>query len=213
MGSAGYKIEHCSKICFDISVKQNTLAMDIALVAVFAALVTVMALTPAIPVGIGVPITLQNLAVLIAGLILGPWRGFAAVAIYLLLGFAGLPVFAGGASGLGMFAKPSIGYLLAFPLGALVAGLFAYLGINKDTKSRIISLVLGAVTSFVVIHLLGIIGLTINTKLDFIGALTKQDIIFWPGDIIKSVIAIIIAFYVHKAFPMLSRSGCCSKAS
>lgn len=193
--------------------KQNSLAMDIALIAVFAALVTVLSLTPAIPVGIGVPITLQNFAVLIAGLILGPWRGFAAVAIYLLLGFAGLPVFAGGGSGLGMFAKPSIGYLLAFPLGALVAGLFAYLGMQKSEKSRIIPLAIGTIASFVVIHLLGIIGLTINTKLNFIQALTKQDIIFWPGDLVKSVIAVIIAYYVHKAFPMLSHKGCCPRVN
>ena len=54
-----------------------------------------------------------------------PWRGFLAILLYLVVGFAGLPVFAGGAAGLGVLAKPSIGYLLAFPIGAAVTGAVA----------------------------------------------------------------------------------------
>ncbi|MEA5116442.1 MAG: biotin transporter BioY, partial [Propionicimonas sp.] len=65
-------------------------AADLALVAVFAALIAVFALTP-IPVGvIGVPITLQTLAVALAGLVLGGWRGFLATLLYVVVGLAGL---------------------------------------------------------------------------------------------------------------------------
>ena len=55
-----------------------TKAADLALIAVFAALIAAFSLTPAIPIGIGVPITLQTLAVVLAGLVLGPLRGFLA---------------------------------------------------------------------------------------------------------------------------------------
>ena len=80
-------------------------ATDLGLIAVFAALVAASALIAAIPVGgLGVPITLQTLAVMLTGLALGPGRAFAAVGLYLLLGFAGLPIFSGGRSGLGVLA-------------------------------------------------------------------------------------------------------------
>ena len=69
--------------------RSTTPAVDIALIAVFAALLAALALTPAIPVGaIGVSLTLQTLGVLLAGLVLGPWRGFLSVMLYLVVGFA-----------------------------------------------------------------------------------------------------------------------------
>ena len=71
-------------------------ATDLGLIAVFAALVAGSALIAAIPVGgLGVPITLQTLAVMLTGLALGPARAFAAVGLYVLLGLAGLPIFSG----------------------------------------------------------------------------------------------------------------------
>ena len=64
---------------------------DLANVAVFAALIAAMSLLPAIHVGGLTPITLQTLGVMLAGLCLGPWRGAAAVGLYLAVGIAGLP--------------------------------------------------------------------------------------------------------------------------
>jgi biotin transport system substrate-specific component len=85
-------------------------ATDLGLIAVFAALVAGSALIAAIPVGgLGVPITLQTLAVMLTGLALGPGRAFAAVGLYTLLGLAGLPIFSGGRSGLGILAGPDGG--------------------------------------------------------------------------------------------------------
>jgi biotin transport system substrate-specific component len=66
-----------------------------------------------------VPLTLQSLAVLLIGALLGPWRGAAAVAIWLLLAALGLPLLAQGGSGLG---GPTTGYLLAMPAAAALAG-------------------------------------------------------------------------------------------
>ncbi|HEY8256247.1 MAG TPA: biotin transporter BioY [Gemmatimonadales bacterium] len=69
-----------------------------------------------------VPITLQPLAVLVVGGLLGPGAGAAALIVYLALGMLGLPVFAGGSAGFVHVIGPTGGYLLAFPAAAAVAG-------------------------------------------------------------------------------------------
>jgi biotin transport system substrate-specific component len=69
-----------------------------------------------------VPMTLQPLAVLAVGGLLGAGGGVAALVAYLGLGMAGLPVFAGGAGGAVHLVGPTGGYLLAFPVAAGVTG-------------------------------------------------------------------------------------------
>ncbi len=69
-----------------------------------------------------VPITFQDMAVILAGLILGPRHGVYAMALYLFAGAAGLPVFSGGRSGLGHLAGPTGGYFAGFLLLAFWAG-------------------------------------------------------------------------------------------
>ena len=70
-----------------------------------------------------VPMTLQSLAVVAAGFVLG-WRGgAAAMALYLLLGALGLPVFSDGGAGLDALTGPTAGYLWSFPLAAALTGL------------------------------------------------------------------------------------------
>ncbi|EKP94299.1 biotin transporter BioY [Thermaerobacter subterraneus] len=70
-----------------------------------------------------VPITGQTLGVMLSGLLLGPRWGFAAQLAYLLLGVAGVPVFAGGAAGLAVVLGPTGGFLLSYPLAAGLTGL------------------------------------------------------------------------------------------
>jgi biotin transport system substrate-specific component len=179
-------------------------ATDLGLIAVFAALVAGSALVAAIPVGgLGVPITLQTLAVMLTGLALGPGRAFAAVGLYTLLGLAGLPIFSGGRSGLGILASPSAGYILAFPLAAAVVGWLAAIVIRRTLKYRGILLFAAAmVTSIAVIHALGVLGMMVNAKLDLSKAFLA-DLAFYPGDIIKNVLAVTVALALHKAFPDL----------
>lgn len=179
-------------------------ATDLGLIAVFAALVAGSALVAAIPVGgLGVPITLQTLAVMLTGLALGPGRAFAAVGLYTLLGLAGLPIFSGGRSGLGILAGPSAGYIIAFPLAAAVVGWLAALVIRRTLKYRGVLLFAATmVTSIVVIHGLGVLGMMVNAKLDWSKAFLA-DLAFYPGDIIKNVLAVTVALALHKAFPDL----------
>src|SRR3954447_5509375 len=70
-----------------------------------------------------VPLTLQNFAVLLVGLVLGPVAGFSAMALYLAEGAAGLPVFnPHGAGGVLQLFGPTGGYLLSYPFAAAAAG-------------------------------------------------------------------------------------------
>ncbi|WP_298129373.1 biotin transporter BioY [Micropruina sp.] len=175
---------------------------DLALIAVFAALIAVFSVVPGVPVG-PVPITLQTLAVILSGLVLGPWRGFAAAALYLLVGFAGLPVFAGGAGGLGVLAKPSIGYLLSFPIAALLAGVFARWLAGPERRARFLWLFLsGFGASVLIVHPAGILGLMVVAQMS-VNAAIATDLVFWPGDVVKNLVAAAIAVAVHKAFPAL----------
>lgn len=72
--------------------------------------------------GTDVPQTAQTFAVLVVGGLYGPGRGAAALAVYLLAGTVGLPVFAGGASGLDALLGPTGGFLIAFVPAAALAG-------------------------------------------------------------------------------------------
>jgi biotin transport system substrate-specific component len=179
-------------------------ATDLGLIAVFAALVAGSALIAAIPVGgLGVPITLQTLAVMLTGLALGPGRAFAAVGLYTLLGLAGLPIFSGGRSGLGILAGPSAGYIIAFPLAAAAVGWLTALVIRRTLKYRGVVLFAAAMASSVVlVHGLGVLGMMLNAKLDFSKAFVL-DLAYYPGDIIKNLLAVSIALALHKAFPDL----------
>lgn len=76
-----------------------------------------------------VPITLQTLAVLLAGAFLGPWRGGISQFLYVVWGAIGLPMFAGTTTGLAILAGPSGGYIVGFFLAALYVG-----GVMKNAQ-------------------------------------------------------------------------------
>jgi biotin transport system substrate-specific component len=175
---------------------------DLGLIAVFAALVAGAALVPGLALnGFGVPITFQTLAVMLTGLVLGPARGFAAVGLYTLLGLAGLPIFSQGRSGLGILAGPSAGYIIAFPIAAGVVGWLATVVIRRTTKARALWFFLAATaTSIVFVHSLGIAGIALNSKATLEQAFLS-DLVFYPGDLIKNVLAAAIAVALHRAFP------------
>ncbi len=79
--------------------------------------------------GTPIPLTVQNLAVLVIGLALGPWRGFAALSLYLIEGASGMPVFSPtGPGGIAQLIGPTGGYLIAYPFVAAVAGQIVHAG-------------------------------------------------------------------------------------
>jgi biotin transport system substrate-specific component len=176
---------------------------DIALIAAFAALISASAYVGAIPVGsAGVPITLQTLTVMLAGCVLGPVRGFAAVTLYLALGAVGLPVFAEHSSGIGVFTGPSGGYLLSFPIAAALGGfLVKYVARDRRTRAFVV-FACSIAASILVIHPLGILGMMLHFDVSFLEA-GAWDMPFWLGDVVKTSLVAMIAAEVHRAFPQL----------
>ena len=166
-------------------------ARDLALVAVFAALIAVLGLPGAVnPFGLAVPITAQTLGVMLAGLLLGPRRGALAVLVFLALVAAGLPLLAGGRGGLGVFAGPSAGYLLGWVAGGFVTGLLAdLLAEVRAGRLRLLSLLVAAVVGGVaVVYAVGIPVLAWRAQLPFAKALAANWA-FLPGDLVKAVVA------------------------
>lgn len=179
-------------------------ATDLSLIAVFAAVVATSSILPAIPVGqVGVPITLQTLAIMVTGIVLGPWRAAAALSLYVAVGLAGLPIFSQFRGGIGLLFGPSAGYIIAFPVAALVVGFLARLVFRRITRLRFLAL-FGActITNLLITHPFGIIGMMINAKLD-LAAAVAADIVFLPGDVLKNLAAAAIGLSVVRAFPRL----------
>jgi biotin transport system substrate-specific component len=148
----------------------------------------------AIPM-VPVSMTLQTWAVLLAGAAMGPARGMAAVALYLVAGLAGLPVLADGASGPEPFTGPTAGYLIAFlPAAGLAGWLFAS---GRLTKSA------AAVGWMVGLHLLilavggGWLALDIGAG----PALEHGVLPFLPGAVLKSVLVAAAAFGLARLSP------------
>ena len=119
-------------------------------VGVGALLVAVSA-QAAVPVPFSpVPMTLQPLAVLVVGGLLGAGSGLAALTTYLALGLLGLPVFAGGSSGVAHLLGPTGGYLLAFPLAAALTGALT------GRSAGVLRTLLACALAMVVIHAGGV---------------------------------------------------------
>ncbi len=112
-------------------------AKNIAQTALGVALITVCAWVT-IPV-FAIPFTLQTFAVAFVGALLGWKKGIAAVAVYVLMGLVGVPVFAGFKSGVVALAGPTGGYIVGFVFLALFPALANLLPITKTTKRCAIS--------------------------------------------------------------------------
>ena len=175
---------------------------SIALVAVFAGLIAASTVWPGIQIAAGVPLTLQTFAVLLAGAVLGPWRGAAAVVVYLVLGTAGLPIFASHMAGPAVWARPTGGFLASFVVAAWVTGWMVRAFRRSHRLSLATVLASTAVGSLLVINVIGYAWLMI-----YLSASVRDTVVialpFLPGDLIKLVVAAVVAWAVHRAYPAL----------
>lgn len=175
-------------------------ARDLAYIGIFAALIAALGVPSAINIGTSsVPITFQTLGVMLAGAILGPKRGTAAVAVFLGLAAAGLPILSGGRGGLVWFTTaPSAGYAWGFLLGAFIIG---YGTIKLLPKYRLIpAFFVTALGGIVAIYAVGIPVTVLNTGLPWWGAIVDATK-FLPGDILKVAVTVVVAQQVHRALP------------
>lgn len=165
---------------------------SLAFCAFFAALISICTFIR-IPIP-PVPITLQLFATILAGLLLGPKLGMLSCAIYVLLGLLGLPIFTGG-GGIQYVVHPTFGFLVGFILGT---GLTGWLAQRLKNKS-ILNLCLVSYAGLVIVYLLGvpyylfIMNIYMGKSVGLAAALMSTYVVFIPGDIIKCILASIIA--------------------
>ncbi|MFD0666559.1 biotin transporter BioY [Ramlibacter sp. MAHUQ-53] len=179
----------------------NTSRHSLALVSLFAALVAVLGLIPKIDLPFGVPITLQTLGVMLAGCMLGPRRGLQALLLFLGAVALGLPLLSGGRGGLGVFASPSVGYLVAWPVGALVAGLvMASLPAATPRRAAASAFVASLVGGLLVVHASGVAGLVFMTQMTWLQAATAT-LAFVPGDLVKCAVCALVVHTVARGLP------------
>ncbi len=130
-----------------------------------------------------VPLTGQTFAVLLVGAALGSRRGAASLLFYLVQGMIGLPVFAGGASGLAYLAGPTSGYLVGFVCAAFVVGRLAEIGKDRRFRTALLMFLAGEA----IIYLCGLpwLGLAIGFQKALVAGLFP----FLIGDAIKLIAA------------------------
>jgi biotin transport system substrate-specific component len=162
--------------------QQRSWLLDAVLVVLFSAFV---ALTAQVEIPLWpVPLTLQTLGVLFTGAVLGSRRGTLALLLYLTEGTLGLPVFAGGASGVGYMLGPTGGYLVGFVVAAGVVGWLAQRGWDRRLVWAAVAMVIGNV----IIYVCGVAWLAVFLG-DLWGALVKGMLLFVVGDLIKIAVA------------------------
>ncbi len=167
-----------------ISERAKSITGRIALIGVHAALICICA-----PLSIylgAVPVSLATFAVMLSGFIAGPAAGVQATGIYLLLGIAGLPVFAGARAGIAVLAGPTGGYLAGYLLLAAICGLYVYFEkkVNSDWSKAAILIALGAAGT-AVLYLTGTAWYCIVTGSGIGAAITVCVLPFLPGDALK----------------------------
>ena len=167
---------------------RNSRTKQLVMCGIFSALIGVGAFIQ-IPIPL-IPLTLQDLFVLLAGILLGAKFGALSVFIYIFVGLLGFPVFTGG-GGISYVLRPTFGFLLGFIPGAAVVGLLTH----KEAEPRFKRILLACLAGIGVIYFFGTAYLYLLNRF-YLG----NSIAFWPmilacdiqplpGDIIKSIIA------------------------
>ncbi|MFI2349399.1 biotin transporter BioY [Streptomyces sp. NPDC019443] len=155
---------------------------DIALVVGGAAL-TGIAAQIAVPVpGSPVPVSGQTFAALLVGTALGARRGFLSLALYAVVGMAGMPWFAQGASG---YAMPSFGYILGMVLAATAVGALARRGADRSVLRTAGAMAAGSV----IIYAVGVPYLALATGMTLSQAVAAGLTPFLIGDALKAALA------------------------
>lgn len=196
----------------------KTRTIDITTIALMTAVTAVMAQI-AIPMPAGVPMTLQTLAVTLAGVILGSKQGAVSMLIYLLLGGVGLPVFSGFKGGLAMLVGPTGGFIISFPIMAFLIGLgvrdelLHKAGNKGDEKSETDkSLALKSNIRFwsfmalgtIINYVIGTVMFCFSTGSSLGAGIAACVIPFIPTTIIKALVGGILGLRIRRAIPYLS---------
>ena len=135
-----------------------------------------------------VPVSLGTLGVLLACLVLSPSDALLCTALYLLIGFVGLPVFTGFSGGVGRLLGPTGGYMIGY-----LALAFAGSKLAHHLKKHMLLQAMGLFFGMCICYLFGTLWLAFQAQLDFSSALWMGVIPYVPFDVIKIAAAIVFA--------------------
>ena len=171
------------------STRARAFALDAGLVIAGAAVVALLAQVE-IPLW-PVPITGQTLGVIVVGAALGAWRGAAALTTYMLLGLAGLPVFAGFTGTIAAVAKPSFGFVIGFIFAAFLAGWFAQRAWDRRPVLAFAGFAAASVIPFLfgIPYMAFVLNVTLGLDLSFVEILQAGLFPFIIGGLVKAALA------------------------
>jgi biotin transport system substrate-specific component len=132
----------------------------------------------------------QTLGVMLAGLILSGRNAAVSQFVYVLLGIVGLPVFAGGQSGIGVLFGPTGGYIWGFVIGAYIIGKLTESKWKNIWLQKLMALIIGGV---IVIYIFGLFQFMLVMDVSLGKAISLTMLPFLPGDVFKILIAILIS--------------------
>lgn len=180
-------------------INKTIAAVDIAECALFVAMMVAGAFI-SIPMPL-VPLTFQTVISVLAGLILGPKKGAASMAVYCIMGLIGIPVFTNMGGGIMYVLRPTFGYILGFIVGAAVGGVIA--GKKGLPLWRYI---VGALVAFLTDYAIGVPYCLLVQHFagaeDLLNLLVMWNLIYMPKDVVLSILA---AFLAWKVLPVIDR--------
>lgn len=173
--------------------KDSLSTKQMALIGVMTAVTCILGpLSIPLPVS-PVPISFTNLAIYLTVYVLGMKAGTISYLVYLLLGFAGMPVFSGFTGGVAKLAGPTGGYLIGFVFLALIVGWFI-----EKFQGRYTFHVAGMILGMVVSYIFGTVWLSKQLEIGFTAGLGAGVIPYLPGDAVKMILAVLIGPKLRK---------------
>lgn len=182
-------------------IMNNSLSKKLIFTALFAAFICAGCFIQ-IPLGTGVPIVIQDMMAMLAGLVLGPVWGSLSVLIFLIAGCAGIPVFSGKAGIQIILHGPTGGFLIGYLAAAFIGGLIVYFTCKKDAEKKAwiwIWTGIAAIAATAVVFILGIIGFQRIIPDKPMDQVLKAVLIpFIPGNLLKLAIMIPLSVKLRK---------------
>ena len=172
--------------------EKRRLSKNLVFTALFAAISAVSGFI-AVPIpGTPIPIVLQNMMVVLSGMLLGPLLGTASTVLFIVAGLLGLPVLSGGTGGFAKLMGPTGGFIIGYAFSSLAAGLV----VGRPAVGKKISLVwtiIAAVLGFSIMYVPGVIHFMRSLDKTFSETLALCVLPYLPGDAIKTVLCVILA--------------------
>lgn len=172
--------------------KKENLSKSIVFVALFAAISAISGFL-AVPVpGTPVPIVLQNMMVVLSGMLLGPVLGTLSTLLFVVAGILGLPILSGGTGGFAKLMSPTGGFIVGYVISSLVAGLILGRPVYGK-KVTIVKTIVAAFTGFVVMYIPGILHFMNIMDADLKESLMLCILPYLPGDLLKLILCVLLS--------------------